>query len=147
MAYAALLSGITLAQVGLGSVHGLASPLGAFFPIPHGVVCGTLVAAATRVNLEALAKRAPDDVALGKYADAGRTLAGDASLDDAAARGTLVATLDDYTTKLDLPRLGAFGITATDTDRIVSASRGSSMKTNPIVLKDEEIAKIIADRI
>ncbi len=147
MAYAALLSGITLAQVGLGSVHGLASPLGAFFPIPHGVVCGTLVAVATRVNLDALAKRAPDDVALGKYADAGRTLAGDASLDDAAARSALLAILDDYTTKLDLPRLSAFGMTEADTDRTVAASRGSSMKTNPIVLEDTEIARIVAERL
>ena len=57
MAYAALLSGITLAQVGLGSVHGLASPLGAFYPIPHGAVCGTLVAAATGINIHSLLAR------------------------------------------------------------------------------------------
>lgn len=147
MAYAALLSGITLAQVGLGSVHGLASPLGAFFPIPHGVVCGTLVAAATRVNLDALAGRAPKDRALARYAEAGRVLAGDAALDDAAARAALVAMLDDYTEKLDLPRLAAFGVTAADTGRIVAASRGSSMKTNPIVLDDAEIAAVVAERL
>ncbi len=64
MAYAALLSGICLAQTGLGSVHGLASPLGAFFPIPHGVVCGTLVAAATRLNIDVMQERDPDNPAL-----------------------------------------------------------------------------------
>jgi len=67
MAYAALLSGICLAQAGLGSVHGLASPLGAFFPIPHGVVCGTLLAEATALNLQAMQEREPENSALAKY--------------------------------------------------------------------------------
>ena len=56
-------------------MHGLASPLGAFFPIPHGVVCGTLVAAATEANIKALSARAPDNEALEKYAQVGRHLA------------------------------------------------------------------------
>ena len=76
MSYAALLSGITLAQAGLGSVHGLASPLGAYFPIPHGVVCGTLVATATEVNIRALRERTPEGIALEKYARVGELLAG-----------------------------------------------------------------------
>jgi alcohol dehydrogenase len=68
MAYASLISGINLAQTGLGSVHGLASPLGAFYPIPHGVVCGTLVAAATEMNINAMFDRETDNPALDRYA-------------------------------------------------------------------------------
>jgi len=43
--------------------------------IPHGVVCGTLVAAATEANIKALSARAPDNEALEKYAQVGRHLA------------------------------------------------------------------------
>ena len=59
MAYAALLSGICLAHAGLGGVHGLASPLGAQLPIPHGIACGTTLAGITAANVAALEARSP----------------------------------------------------------------------------------------
>ena len=147
MAYASLLSGITLAQVGLGSVHGLASPLGAYFPIPHGVVCGTLVAAATEVNINALKKREPGHPALVKYAQVGRLLTDQSELDDEAARSELLALLADWSERLQLPRLNRYGITPADFPLIVANSRGSSMQTNPIVLTDDEIVAILTERL
>lgn len=147
MAYAALLSGITLAQVGLGSVHGLAQPLGSLFPVPHGVACGTTLAAATAVNLQALRARVPDSPALEKYARVGRLLSDNATLDDAAAANVLVAKLAEWSDRLELPRLGHFGISPTDVPAIVAASRNNSMKSNPVLLTDEEIAVIVRQRL
>ena len=147
MAYAALVSGITLAQTGLGSVHGLAAPLGAFFPTPHGVACGALVAEATQLNIEALEARAPESPALKKYALAGKLLAREDRLDDAAARARLVDILQDWTRRLELPRLARYGVTAADIPRLVAHSRGSSMKTNPLVLSDAELSRLLASRI
>jgi alcohol dehydrogenase len=147
MAYAALVSGITLAQVGLGSVHGLAAPLGAFFPIPHGVACGTLVATATRVNIETLRAREPGHPALEKYAQVGRLLSRQGQLGQDAAHATLIDTLEVWTSALQLPRLAHYGVTQADIPRIVAHSRGSSMKTNPVRLEDSEIAAILTARI
>jgi alcohol dehydrogenase class IV len=147
MAYAALLSGITLAQVGLGSVHGLASPLGAYFPIPHGVVCGTLVSAATEINIKAMQEREPDNPALAKYAQVGRLLADQTEIDDATARSSLTTLLAEWSERLQLPRLNSYGITAADFPLIVANSRGSSMQTNPIVLTDAEINAILMQRL
>jgi len=147
MAYAALVSGITLAQVGLGSVHGLAAPLGAFFPIPHGVACGTLVATATRINIEALSAREPAHPALEKYALVGRLLSKQGQLGRDAAHAALLDTLEAWTLKLNLPRLAHYGVRHIDIPRIVANSRGSSMKTNPVLLDDSEIAAILVARI
>jgi alcohol dehydrogenase len=147
MAYAALLSGVCLAQTGLGSVHGLASPLGAFFPIPHGVVCGTLVGAATRVNLAALRERDPDNLAWRKYARAGDLLYGRHFPSAEEGHAALLALLDEWTERLNLPRLNIYGIQESDFAHVVAQSRGSSMKTNPLVLSDAEITDVLRQRL
>jgi alcohol dehydrogenase len=146
MAYAALMSGITLAQTGLGSVHGLASPLGAFFPIPHGVVCGTLLAAATRVNINAMLQREPDCPALEKYARVAELLCQRSFSNRDQAWEALVELFDDWTRIMQLPELDRYGVGENDFKTIVAHARGSSMKTNPIVLHDDEIAMILKQR-
>lgn len=147
MAYAAMTSGITLAQVGLGSVHGLASPLGAFFPIPHGVVCGTLVAAATEVNIEALLARETENIALAKYARLGDVLCEKRHASADASRRALVSVLSEWTERMALPRLNQYGVNHAALDKLVANARGSSMKTNPIVLSNDEIKRILLMRL
>ncbi len=147
LAYAALTSGVCLAQTGLGSVHGLASPLGALFPIPHGVVCGTLVAAATRINIIALKLRNPDSPARDKYARAGNILADRQHNNPRNAREALSRTLEDWCERLELPRLGQFGVSEADLPGIVAKARGGSMRTNPIVLSDEELETLLRERL
>lgn len=144
MALAALLSGICLANAGLGVVHGIASPLGALFPIPHGAACGAVLAAGVDANVAALQERAPGDPALVRYAALGRLLgrvSGD--VPDAEACGALVAELRRWTAELGIAGLSGFGIAERDIPAIVAGSRGSSMRTNPIELTDEEIAGVI----
>jgi alcohol dehydrogenase len=145
MAAAALCSGICLAQTGLGAVHGVASPLGALFPVPHGVACGATLAAATRVNIAALRSRDPEGWALGAYAELGRLMTGGASgaASDDSARTALISELQQMTAHFEIPSLSAFGIRERDIPSIVADSRGSSMATNPIKLADDEISEIL----
>ena len=147
MAYAALLSGITLAQAGLGSVHGLAAPLGAFYPIPHGLACGTLVAEATAVNIRALRERSLGHSALEKYAQASALLCRRSFPNNEAAWAALIALLREWTETLGLKRLGEFGVEPSHVDRIVANARGNSMLTNPVTLTDGEIAEIVRARL
>lgn len=147
MAYASLMSGICLAQTGLGSVHGLASPLGAFYPIPHGVVCGTLVAEATDMNIHILLQREPRNSALDKYAILGDVLTRERYKNKHLSWEALCGTLLNWTKVMQLPRLGEFGVTEDGLDKIITNSRGSSMQTNPVVMTDAEVRELLLRRL
>ena len=147
MAYASLISGINLAQTGLGSVHGLASPLGAFYPVPHGVVCGTLVAAATEMNINAMLEREPDNAAINRYARVSEVLSQRRFKSTSEALDKLVELLQQWTYDLQLEKLSRYGLESSALDHVVEHSRGSSMKTNPIVLTNEEIKAILVERM
>jgi len=147
MLYASSISGLTLANAGLGSVHGLASPLGAFFPIPHGVACATILYEAAKLNIRAMSEREPGNEALLRYAEAGRLMAGEPGLDDVAARAALLSLLERWIKELEIPRLSAYGIGDADIPRIIKHISGGSMSGNPIALHPDELESLIRSRI
>ena len=147
MLYASSMSGLTLANAGLGSVHGLASPLGAFFPMPHGQVCGTLLHEATDLNIRAMREREPDNLALLKYAAIGRLFSQNSELSDDDAQLVLLHLLKQWTEHLAMPPLSLYGVKRTDFDRIIDNISGGSMATNPIVLTRQEITDLLSARL
>ncbi len=145
MAYGALLSGITLANAGLGVVHGYAGPLGGFHPIPHGVVCGTLVGEATRVTIEELFKDAGKNrVALRKYAKAGSVLARQHPVSLQHDCDLLVRTLNDWIARTGIPRLGRYGLQKGDLAAILDKTNG---KNSPATLSRAQMAAILEARL
>lgn len=145
MAYAALLSGMVLANAGLGIVHGLASPIGGLYEIPHGVVCGTLIAAATETNLRRLCELGdPRHPALLKYARVGATMVGKEAPDLGTGGQWLLERLWALTGSLKLPRLGQFGIDESGLARILD---GTANKNNPIRLDRADIERLLRSRL
>ncbi len=128
MALAALFSGIALTNAGLGAVHGFAAPLGANFPVPHGIVCGVLLPHVIRANRSRGVER---------YAEIDRALGGDAE-----------QICSELTMHLKLPALGAFEIRGDDVAPMVElAKRASSMRYNPVVLDDATLEKILREAL
>jgi len=145
MAYGSLCSGIGLANAGLGIVHGLAGPIGGWFPMPHGVICGTLMGAAQQQNWSALKQRDPQHPAVERMARVGRLMPGGSHLsDNSAAVDYLTQCLLDWVEELKIGRLGDYGITHGDLDRIVDAANN---RNNPIALTPSEIKTLLEARL
>ena len=145
ISYASYISGLTLANAGLGVVHGFASVIGGLFDIPHGIVCGTLLAQTCRINIESLIQIDPDGIALKKYNEASNLLDPSNQLSDHVdGSRALVSLLDAWTSQLDIPTLGSYGVADKDIDRIV---KSTGLKNNPVMLSSEQLAQILRARL
>lgn len=99
------------------------------------------------MNIRALSERMQESEALEKYAHAGRLLSGVHAATREEAWQQLIQILAQWTEQLGLPRLGVYDVREADLDAIVANCRGSSMKTNPVVLSDEEIRAVLRQRL
>lgn len=144
MAYAAYISGITLTNAGLGTVHGFASSIGGAFEIPHGVVCGTLLAETTRMTIEQLQHESDAQQFLRKYANVGRWFSGKTSLQDDEACEALINGLNKWTNEFEIPRLGSFDINEKYFPTVVDKT---GQKNNPVLLTGNNLFKILKNRL
>ena len=144
MAYAALLSGITLANAGLGLVHGFASSVGAQIDVPHGALCGSLMGIANRITLQRILTDPTRRVALEKYARAGRIFADAKEKSDTYYAVFLVELIEQWVEELGLPRLAQFGLTQVQISHIAAQT---SLKNHPVELGQEEREEVLVGRL
>jgi len=144
MAYAAYLSGICLANAGLGIVHGGASTAGAMKPIPHGVFCGTLLAESVRMTIERLSNASSGAPALLKYARAASLLEPGGEAGGPVDSFALVRVLKQFEQESRVERLSAYGF---DDAAISELARGTGMKNHPVEFSGEEIYTLLQSRL
>jgi alcohol dehydrogenase class IV len=138
MAHAALLSGMALANSGLGMAHGVAAALGTRCRVPHGLACAVMLPVALRVNREVrqrelarlshlLFRRGP-------------------STPPEEAADVLIREIEALCQRVGVPRrLSELGVRAEQIPALVQDSRGSSMSGNPRELTDEELTKLLEE--
>lgn len=143
IAYAAMLSGMALANAGLGAVHGFAAPIGGAFHAPHGAICAALIAPVWAANLEAVYKMG-NSVAMNRFTTVARMMTGEPTAPAQAA----VSYLLELTRKLSIPPLQQWGIQECHLDEIATkAAASSSMKGNPVELNSTTLRNILADSL
>ena len=141
MSFAALASGICLANAGLGTVHGFASSIGGMFDIPHGVVCARLMALTNELNVRELRKTHLNQPALNKYALMGKLFIGEEGRTNEYYIDSFINYLFELTGFLHLPGLRTFGLDEKDIERICS---GTENKNNPVILHNEHFTEILS---
>ena len=143
MALAAMFSGITLAHAGLGLVHGFASPLGGFHDIPHGVVCGSLMAPVFAHTIDNLMEQ-HDHPALQKLVIVSKVFADFKYKTVQEYLQAFKEKLIHMTNVLEIPRLSEYGFTEESIEKVLSHT---SLKNHPVEHSKEQLREELLSRI
>jgi len=136
LAHAALLSGIALANSGLGMAHGVAAALGVECGTPHGLACAALLPVAVRVNLAAAER---------DFAVLERAVSGDAPAGDREAAAAFAARIEGLCDRVGTPRrLRDVGLARDRVGWLAANSGGTSMLGNPLELDPTRLTPILA---
>jgi alcohol dehydrogenase class IV len=135
MAQAALMSGMALANSGLGMAHGVAAALGIHAGIAHGLACAVMLPVALRTNLQ---------LAESRLAELARAAGVCNDATDAAAAAALIDRIEEIVERIGVPRrLSELGVTRSHIPDLVRDSRGNSMDGNPRTLSDAEFHDLL----
>lgn len=144
MSFAALTSGICLANAGLGVVHGFASSIGGMYNIPHGLICGTLMAKSNEINVRELRNSRSNARALKKYSLLGKLFSEeDGKTEDYYIDG-FIQYIHKLSNELDLTKFQSYVIEEKDIEAICLKTE---LKNNPVVLSSENLLEIIISAI
>ncbi|MFW6213105.1 MAG: iron-containing alcohol dehydrogenase [Spirochaetota bacterium] len=135
MAFAAYLSGVCLANAGLGTVHGLAGVAGALAPVPHGAFCARLLGPTVKQTIAALTRRRDALGALGKYAAAAQALTGRSGGSLEEKHALLIARIEEYVRVAEIPSLSHYSLTE---DLVTEIAAHGSNKNNPYLFEQAE---------
>jgi alcohol dehydrogenase class IV len=135
MAHAALLSGMALANSGLGMAHGVAAALGVLCDVPHGLACAVMLPPTLRSNR---------DAALADLATLARATLNQPFANDAEAADALISRVEGICRNIGIPeRLSAIGVEKSHLGELVRGARGNSMSGNPREIGDEELNRVL----
>ncbi|MFM7160248.1 MAG: iron-containing alcohol dehydrogenase [Planctomycetaceae bacterium] len=134
---AALLSGMALANSGLGLAHGVAAALGIEAGVAHGLACAVLLPVAMRFNWP----HRPED-----FAQLGEWLSGRGHGTPGAAAEAGVQAVESLLGELGIPRrLRELGVARERLPELARQSRGNSLSGNPVPVETDVLLRVLEE--
>ncbi len=135
MSHAALLSGIALANSGLGLAHGAAAALGVHARVPHGLACAVMLVPTLRFN---------QTCRQSALAELARCVLRTTTASEESAATALIEHVEQLCRAVDIPtRLRDLGVRPEQLPDLVTGSQGNSLSGNPREVSPVELRDLL----